>query len=89
MKRLGNNAISCGDLQGHIKGTKSEVRLSSVEVKLDGETAWALCNILSKNNIEKSKGVLEKCQMQKLINLGEALAAFVDHPNRNIRGCNE
>ena len=85
MKRLGNNAIRCGNLQGHIKDTKSEIKLLSVEIKLDSETAWALCNILSKGSIEKSRGSLEKCQVQKLISLGEALAAFVDHPNGNFK----
>ena len=85
MQRLGNNAVSSDELQGSIEKTASEIKLGSVEVTLDRATAWALCNVLSKNHIEKEcVSCLEKNQHESLIKLGAAIAAFIDHPSRDF-----
>jgi hypothetical protein len=37
--------ISSSDLTGHIKNTESWIRIKTVQVDLDFETAYALCYI--------------------------------------------
>jgi len=85
MKRLGNNAIKCDEMQGAIEKTESNIKVGTLKIELDGDTAWALCNVLSKTHIEKECVMqLDKNQHDCLIKLGEAIAAFIDHPNRNF-----
>lgn len=85
MERLGNKAV-CGDeMQGAIRKTESKIKAGTLKIELDTETAWALCNILSKSHIEEECGRrIDKCQHEGLINLGAAIGAFIDHPNRKF-----
>jgi hypothetical protein len=79
-----NNATSCSNIQGHIRSTKdSYIRLGTINLTLDTETAYALCNILSKELIEEHMHLAE-CQKEPLVKLGEAISIFCDHPNQNI-----
>lgn len=85
MKRLGNNAVMCNEMQGAIEKTKSRISVQSLNLELDRETAWALCNLLDPSNIEKrSNAYLEDNQKPMLIKLGAAIGAFLDHPNRQF-----
>lgn len=90
MKRLGNDAIKCDEMQGAIEKTDSRIQVGSVKLELDSTIAWALCNVLSKEHIENQcGGCLEESQKEGLINVGAAIAAFVDHPNRQFLHLNE
>lgn len=85
MKRLGNNAVRSDEMQGAIEKTNSHIEVGTIKLELDHKTAWALCNILGKNHIEKECGMqLEKDQHDGLIKLGAAIGAFIDHPNRQF-----
>lgn len=84
MKRVGNNATKCSELQGAIVGTDSRVAVGSINLTLDSDTAWALCNVLSESNVNKMGGSLEREQMPPLVNLGKAIGAIIDHPNRDF-----
>ena len=53
-------------------------------MKIDKNLEWELCNANSKSGLSKLKGVLEKDQIAALQYLGEAIAAPIDHPNRNF-----
>lgn len=69
-----------GCVQGFIKDTHSHISVNELNLKLDSETAWALCNLLNKDVINKTNEVC-KGQRAGLIQLGKAIAKFVDHPN--------
>ena len=85
MKRLGNNAVCSDEMQGAIEQTYSRIEVGTLKIELDRDTAWALCNVLSKDHIEKECGMqLDKNQHDGLIKLGAAIGAFVDHPNRDF-----
>ncbi len=72
-------------LQGAIAGTETEIKTSSISLTLDAVTAWQLCQLLSKERIEKTpKEVVAPSHHQGLINLGKAIGAYIDHPNGNF-----
>ncbi len=75
-----------GHLNGHIEHTRaSQINVSEVSVRLDSETAWALCNLLSDGSIERSNAVEGK-QVDALSNLGAAIGRMIDHPSANNGG---
>jgi hypothetical protein len=85
MKRLGNKAIKSDEMQGVIDGTNSSIEVGTLRLELDRDTAWALCNVLSKNHIENECVMqLDKNQYNSLIKLGSAIGAFIDHSNREF-----
>ena len=80
-KKVENNGTCCGNLSGAIVGAgDNRIRLGSVALTLDYDTAYALCNVLTEDKIGKH-AYLESDQRPPLINLGKALAAFCDHSN--------
>jgi hypothetical protein len=85
MKRLGNNAVCSDEMQGAIEKTDSRIEVGTLKIELDRDIAWALCNVLGKDHIERECGMqLNKNQHAGLIKLGAAIGAFVDHPNRQF-----
>ena len=71
-----------GNLNGAVEKTKhTSIQVSEVTISLDNETAWALCNLLSDNNLTNDK--LDKNQISGLSNLGAALGVIFDHPSAN------
>lgn len=84
MKRLGNNAVKCNQLQGSIKETESEIKLNSINLKLDSNTAWGLCNLLAESSLNDADKYINDNQKNELVNLGKAIAAFIDHPSRDF-----
>ena len=90
VKRIGNNAIKCQNMQGAIKNTRSRIRAKTIQIDLDDGTAWALCNVLSKKHIENECcECLELDQKAGLISLGSAIGAFIDHNNKNFKHLNQ
>jgi len=73
---------SCGKLSGHIRGTDSHIKVKTVTVDLDYDTAWALCNLLHDFNLESSPN-LETSQKTPLINLGSAIGRIIGHGTQN------
>jgi len=41
-------------INGFISGSKSQVNLKSIILELGADDAWALCNLLSKDHVEKN-----------------------------------
>jgi hypothetical protein len=84
MKEPRNIGTKCGNMIGAIKNTDSCIKSCDITIRLDTQTAWALCNVLSENYIKSSCGqVIETSQHRGLISLGAAIGTFIDHPNRN------
>lgn len=75
-----NKATKCGNIAGAIAATESSIKVGTIEVTLDSSTAYALCNVLSKDLIEKHP-YLDIGQREPLIKLGEAIAIYCDHSN--------
>ncbi len=71
-----------GDLQGHIQKTESYIRVKTIQVDIDAATAYALCNLLTSNQIDASHSV-EEDQAVKLRNLGAAIGMLIDHPAKD------
>ena len=74
-----------GNISGHINGTKSEIHVHRIELVLDRDLAWALCNRLYEAGLMSDLGV-SKDQREQLCNLGAALGALIDHPAANNGG---
>lgn len=75
-----------GDLNGALEHTNnSNINVSVIELKLDRETAWALCNLLHDGAIERSLA-LEGKQVDSMSNLGAALGRLIDHNAANNGG---
>ncbi len=72
-----------GDIQGHIKNTETWIRVKTIQIDLDADTAYALCNLLSGSALEKGEIHLEKEQVVRLKNLGAAIGKFIDHPSKD------
>lgn len=71
------------DLNGHILGTESRAQVEHITLGLSFDDAYALCNILSDEILDKSgSDVCEKDQIEKLRLIGQDLALFCDHSNR-------
>jgi len=70
-----------GDINGHIENTGSHIQVSEITLKLDKETAYALCNVLADSAFPK--GILSKEQQVKISNLGAALGRVIDHYSAN------
>lgn len=89
-KRLGNNGTRCNELQGAISGTNgSSIKTSKIELELDSDTAFALCNLLGEEAVKgEHMKYINREQQECLIGLGKALAAFVDHPLRDFEHLN-
>jgi hypothetical protein len=75
-----------GNINGHIEGTGSYIQATEVTLRLDRETAWALCNLLGEETIKENAGAVDKKQGEALSALGAALARFIDHPSANNGG---
>jgi hypothetical protein len=85
MRRLGNMSTQNGQLQGAITDTKSSVSVNSINLQLDTNLAWSLCNLLSSEFLRAHCGrALEDHQIDPLVNLGAAIGALIDHPNRTF-----
>lgn len=80
----GNKATSCGKLGGHIRGTNSWIKLGTISLELDLNTAHALCNVLCPEDINKNHD-LGEAHRKSLIKLGAAIAAFCDHSNADMK----
>ncbi len=73
--------------RGHINGTiektvDSSIKISNIDINLDFDTAWALCNLLTDDAIERAKAVEGK-QIDQMSNLGAALGRMIDHDSAN------
>ena len=80
-KKSNESGISSGwkgSINGHIKDTESWIKAKSVEINLDYKTAWALCNLLTKDELTES-AALGADQKKRLLNLGQVLGRFIDH----------
>lgn len=68
-----------GNLNGYVEDTdKSHIEVSEVTLKLDSETAWALCNVLTDESLK------QLCIEHKgLSQLGAALGRLIDHLSAN------
>lgn len=75
-----------GNLNGHLEHTSgSHIEVTEVTVKLDRDTAWALCNQLSDAAINLANAVEDK-QISALSTLGAAIGRLIDHPSANNGG---
>jgi len=73
-----------GSINGFIKNTDSHVEVSRIKLELDDSTAWVLCNLLHKTNLQKS--VLGKDQIEPMLSLGAAIGRLIDHPSAKNPG---
>jgi hypothetical protein len=72
-----------GDLNGYVENCdNTHVAVSEITLKLDGGTAWALCNLLTDSQVENHP-MLEKHQREKMSTLGAALGRLIDHGAAN------
>lgn len=71
-----------GNINGYIEKTDSHVQVDKIQLTLDRETAWALCNILFDSSIEENT-TLEKNQKEMMSELGAALGRLIDHSSTN------
>jgi hypothetical protein len=78
-----NKATKCGNITGTIVATESSIKLGTIDLTLDSDTAYALCNVLDKDLIGKHP-YLDKGQREPLIKLGEAIAVYCGHSNENL-----
>lgn len=79
-----NAHTSCGQINGHIKNTESYISIGTIELKLDKETAWALCNRLSESALKDlGGGYVDADQIEKLRSLGGVIGRFISHPSAN------
>jgi hypothetical protein len=77
------NPISAsGCLTGHIKKTESWIRIKTVQVDLDFDTAFALCNVLHHNELDRLKGVCTPSQFERLLHLGAAIGQLVENSSK-------
>jgi len=83
MEFKNNNATKNNRISGCISSTNSNIKLGSVVLELDYETAWALCNVLTKEMIVEHP-YLDRCQHEPLIKLGEAIGMYCGHSNANF-----
>ncbi len=74
-----------GNINGFVECTRTEVAVATVELRLDRETAYALCNLLHDKAIESS-GAVEGTQIQAMSNLGAAIGRLLDHSSANNGG---
>ncbi len=75
-----------GNLTGHVEDCKdTEVEIGRITVKLDKDTAWALCNLLTDGAIERANSV-EGEQIKSMSTLGAAIGRLIDHPAANNGG---
>jgi hypothetical protein len=79
------NGTSSGNLSGHIRNTESWIKVNTITVDFDFNTAYALCNLLMDSDLKKSH-CLERDQVDKLSSLGAALGRIVEHPSRENEG---
>ncbi|MDY7537552.1 hypothetical protein QN372_00150 [Undibacterium sp. RTI2.1] len=74
------------NINGYVEGcVKTEVKVSQINLSLDQETAWALCNLLCDSELEKS-GAINRPQFPMMSNLGAALGRMIDHSAANNSG---
>lgn len=75
-----------GNLSGYLECTKSsQIAVSEITLRLDYETAYALCNLLTDSAIQESTR-LEKDQAAAMANLGAAIGRLIDHHAANNGG---
>lgn len=75
-----------GHLTGAIEGTNtSHIKVSHICLDLDHATAWALCNMLTDEVLEKAYSIEGK-QKDTLSNLGAAIGRLIDHHAANNGG---
>lgn len=72
--------IKSGQLNGAINNTDSAIRVDVICLKLDYETAWALCNLLLSDSIKRSLA-LESGQVPGMLSLGSVIGQLIDHPS--------
>lgn len=74
--------ISSGELTGHIMTTDSRIRIKTIQLDLDFETAYALCNVLHWEQLDRMKGVCVADQIKLLLSLGAAIGQLVEHSSK-------
>ena len=75
-----------GNLNGAIEKTStSYISVTEITLRLDRDTAWALCNLLTDAVIGRANAV-EGTQIESLSNLGAGLGRLIDHPSGNNGG---
>jgi hypothetical protein len=75
-----------GNLSGYLEATESSsVKVSEVTLTLDRDTAWALANLLTDNQLNASTN-MEKTQIAAMSNLGAAIGRLIDHGAANNGG---
>ncbi len=75
-----------GNLNGVLENTDgSGIEVSEITLRLDRETAWALCNHLTDRAIQAANSVENK-QVDALSTLGAALGRLIDHHSANNGG---
>ena len=73
-----------GNINGSIsQSADSSIKVSNIDVNLDFDLAWALCNILTDDVIDTT---LNKSQRIVLSNLGAGIGRMIDHPSANNGG---
>ena len=78
---MSENAILSGwrgDVNGAIRGTSSEIRVKLITLDLDAKTAFALCNILTRQSLETNTSI-NKMQIEPLAAVGAAIGQLIDH----------
>lgn len=76
-----------GNLNGYLENSNSsQIRVSQINVTLDSDLAWALCNILCDSSLDCLHGSVDEDQHKSLSTLGAALGRLIDHPSANNGG---
>jgi hypothetical protein len=74
------------DINGAILGSRgSTIQVSKITLELSYTDAYALCNLLTRNELENSHN-LEKDQKESLMHIGRDLGILVDHTARHNLG---
>jgi hypothetical protein len=76
-----------GHINGRIEGASgTSIRVDTVTVTLDHQTAWLLCNLLSDSAIQRSVATDGEKDFETLSNLGAAIGRMIDHNAANNGG---
>ena len=71
-------------INGHILGTASQVQVSNIALNLSHDDAYALCNLLLPNVLDKQVG--KGKYHDALLRIGRDLGLLVDHSSRDNLG---
>ncbi len=77
-----------GNQQGFVEDcNNTHVQVTEITLRLDHETAYALCNVLTDSELEKCFNI-ENDQRKSLETLGAAIGRLIDHSAANNSGRN-